>query len=660
MIPFFALIGLVTVISIIVNLQINRHSLFNKIIGTVILTFACIFSCFAILYPLYFGSYENLIITFVAAFILLIGIYAVSGLVVNRRRLKNVVYVSAEGSDVTSDYGKAKELIKPVQLKPSQAPKTKRRGQASQNDRKVPVVKREKQLDQYGLNESAATEKERATRFGIIQPDRPSFDGDVNRAMPRMTMMKDLGMQLETGTIEEAIVIEAEQIDVSVSFKDIDAEPQVQTEITAMDSEQTISVEPTTEEDIEPQIEPEDIELDNEEIVSFETATDEYAELQVEPEDSDMDAELLVGYESAAEEDEKDAELLADTETSDIDTEQVGYAGEEDVEPQAEPKDSDLNAELMVGFESATEEYEENAELQADTETSGIENERVEYTVEEDVEPQTEPEESDMGAELLVGYESAAEEDEKDAELQADTEASDIDTEQMVGYAAEEAVEPQAQTGDSDMGAEQMVGLESAAEGYVELQAVTETSDINTEQVGYAGEEDVEPQAEPKDSDLNAEQMVGFESATEEYEENAELQAVTETSDIDTEQAGYVAEEDVEPQAQTGDSDMGAEQVVSVLTVEDKYSRLITKALELKNQRQYLNAIFLLQSVYDGMDETLRKQADMQLMECFILSGQFHEGQKKWFDILNKKYDFEPDEKAKLKSMMVQLNARQL
>ena len=50
----------------------------------------------------------------------------------------------------------------------------------------------------------------------------------------------------------------------------------------------------------------------------------------------------------------------------------------------------------------------------------------------------------------------------------------------------------------------------------------------------------------------------------------------------------------------------------------------------------------------------------MQLMECFILSGQFHEGQKKWFDILNKKYDFEPDEKAKLKSMMVQLNARQL
>ena len=629
MIPFFALIGLVTVISIIVNLQINRHSLFNKIIGTVILTFACIFSCLAILYPLYFGSYENLIITFVAAFILLIGIYAVSGLVVNRRRLKNVVYVSAEGSDVTSDYGKAKELIKPVQLKPAQAPKTKRKGQASQNDRKVPVVKREKQLDQYGLNKSAATEKERATRSGIIKPDRPSFDGDVNRAMPRMTMMKDLGMQLEMGTIEEAIVIEAEQIDVSVSFKDIDAEPQVQTDITAMDSEQTISVEPTTEEDIEPQIEQEDIELDNEEIVSFETATDEYAELQVEPEDSDMDAEQMVGYESATEE---DAELQADIEASDIDTEQVGYVAEEDVEPQAQTVDSDMDAEQMVGYESATEEYEENAELQADIEASDIDTEQVGYTAKED------------------------------AEHQADTEPSGIESER-VGYAAEEAVEPQAQAEDSDMGAEQVVGYESATEEDeedVELQAVTETSDINTEQVGYAGEEDVEPQAEPKDSDLNTEQMVGFESATEEYEENAELQAVTETSDIDTEQAGYVAEEDVEPQAQTGDSDMGAEQVVSVLTVEDKYSRLITKALELKNQRQYLNAIFLLQSVYDGMDETLRKQADMQLMECFILSGQFHEGQKKWFDILNKKYDFEPDEKAKLKSMMVQLNARQL
>ena len=624
MIPFFALIGLVTVISIIVNLQINRHSLFNKIIGTVILTFACIFSCLAILYPLYFGSYENLIITFVAAFILLIGIYAVSGLVVNRRRLKNVVYVSAEGSDVTSDYGKAKELIKPVQLKPAQAPKTKRKGQASQNDRKVPVVKREKQLDQYGLNESAATEKERATRFGIIQPDRPSFDGDVNRAMPRMTMMKDLGMQLETGTIEEAIVIEAEQIDVSVSFKDIDAEPQVQTEITAMDSEQTISVEPTTEEDIEPQTEPEDIELDNEEIVSFETATDEYAELQVEPEDSDMDAEQMVGYESATEEDEEDAELQADTETSGIEGERVEYTVEEDVEPQTQTENSGMDAELLVSYESAAEEY---AELQDDTEASDIDTEQVGYAADE-----AGPEDSDMDAELLVSYESAAEEYEEDAEHQADTETSGIESER-VEYTGEEDVEPQTQTENSDKEAEQMVSARYETDKAID-------------------------QDQAEDS-----QMVSFESATEEDEEDAEHQADTEASDIDIEQmvgVQYATDEAIEPQAQAEDSDMGAEQVVSVLTVEDKYSRLITKALELKNQRQYLNAIFLLQSVYDGMDETLRKQADMQLMECFILSGQFHEGQKKWFDILNKKYDFEPDEKAKLKTMMVQLNARQL
>ena len=496
MIPFFALIGLVTVISIIVNLQINRHSLFNKIIGTVILTFACIFSCLAILYPLYFGSYENLIITFVAAFILLIGIYAVSGLVVNRRRLKNVVYVSAEGSDVTSDYGKAKELIKPVQLKPAQAPKTKRKGQASQNNRKVPVVKREKQLDRYGLNDAAATEKEGATLSGIIRPDRPSFDGDFNRAVPRM-MMKDLGMELETGTIEEAIVTEAEKIDGSVSFKDVDTEPQVQTEITAMDAEQTISVEPTTEEDIEP---------------------------QAEPEDSDMDAEQMIGYESAAEEEEKDAEHQADTETSGIESERVEYTGEEDVEPQTQTENSDKEAEQMVSAR-----YETDKAIDQD-----------------------QAEDSQM-----VSFESATEEDEEDAEHQADTEASDIDIEQMVGVQ-------------------------------------------------------------------------------------------------------YATDEAIEPQAQAEDSDMGAEQVVSVLTVEDKYSRLITKALELKNQRQYLNAIFILQSVYDNMDETIRKQADMQLMECFILSGQFHEGQKKWFDILNKKYDFEPDEKAKLKAMMVQLNARQL
>ena len=624
MIPFFALIGLVTVISIIVNLQINRHSLFNKIIGTVILTFACIFSCLAILYPLYFGSYENLIITFVAAFILLIGIYAVSGLVVNRRRLKNVVYVSAEGSDVTSDYGKAKELIKPVQLKPAQAPKTKRRGQASQNDRKVPVVKREKQLDQYGLNESAATEKERATRFGIIQPDRPSFDGDVNRAMPRMTMMKDLGMQLETGTIEEAIVIEAEQIDVSVSFKDIDAEPQVQTEITAMDLEQTISVEPTTEEDIEPQIEPEDIELDNEEIVSFETATDEYAELQVEPEDSDMDAEQMVGYESATEEDEEDAELQADTETSGIEGERVEYTVEEDVEPQTQTENSGMDAELLVSYESAAEEY---AELQDDTEASDIDTEQVGYAADE-----AGPEDSDMDAELLVSYESAAEEYEEDAEHQADTETSGIESER-VEYTGEEDVEPQTQTENSDKEAEQMVSARYETDKAID-------------------------QDQAEDS-----QMVSFESATEEDEEDAEHQADTEASDIDIEQmvgVQYATDEAIEPQAQAEDSDMGAEQVVSVLTVEDKYSRLITKALELKNQRQYLNAIFILQSVYDNMDETIRKQADMQLMECFILSGQFHEGQKKWFDILNKKYDFEPDEKAKLKAMMVQLNARQL
>ena len=627
MIPFFALIGLVTVISIIVNLQINRHSLFNKIIGTVILTFACIFSCLAILYPLYFGSYENLIITFVAAFILLIGIYAVSGLVVNRRRLKNVVYVSAEGSDVTSDYGKTKELIKPVQLKPAQAPKTKRRGQTSENGRKVPVVKREKQLDQYGLNGSTATEKERATRSDIIQPDGPSFDGVFNRAMPRM-MMKDFGMQLETGTIEEVIVTEAEKIDSNVSFKDIDTEPQVQTESTAMDAEQTVSLEPTTEEDIEPQAEPEHIKLGNEQMVGYESAAEEDIEPQAEPEDSDKDAEqvgytaeedvelqaqtgdsdkeaeLMVGFESATEE---DAEHQADTEASDIDTEQVGYAPEEDVEPQAEPENSDMDAEQMVGFESATEEYEENAELQADTETSGIESERVDYTVEEDVELQTQTEDSGMDAELLVGYESATEED---VELQADTEteASDIDTEQ-VGYAADKDEED------------------------AELQADTEASDIDTEQVVSAAEEDVEPQAEPEDSGMDAEQMGSVEFATDEV---------------------------IEPQAQAEDSDMGAEQAVNILTVEDKYSRLITKALELKNQRQYLNAIFILQSVYDNMDETLRKQADMQMMECFILSGQFHEGQKKWFDILNKKYDFEPDEKAKLKAMMVQLNARQL
>ena|GEM_PF-2699691 len=588
MIPFFALIGLVTIISIIVNLQINRHSLFSKIIGTAILTFACIFACSVILFPLYFGSFQNLVVSFGIAFVLLIGIYVAAGLLANKRHMKNVVFVAADGDAQTPDADSTKDLAKPVQLRHVAAPKPHKIGRRT--------------------SRVASVEKE-----DTAKPEyRPAFS---MHEKPKNTG-RDLSMQMETGTIEEIVGLQTERIDgqtgSSVNPAQGAAEPRA--DIHDMEDEQRDSVV---------------------------SDAAEAAELQTEPETSDVKAEQTNGVVFVAEDVGEQAETDIKTEQTDS----VISDAEEAAELQDEQEIIDIDAEQTDSVVSVTEELgEQQAEYEID-----IEAEQTDSVVSnaEEAELQNEQEIIDIDAEQTDSVVSVTEEfGEQQAEYETITESEQ--SEGVVSNAEEAELQNEQETIDID--AEQTDNVVSVTEELGEQQAEYETITESEQSEGMVSdaEEAAELQNEQETSDVNIEQTQNDESTVEEAAVLDDEQEDGET-DVLSEDA---AENDSE--AEQTDGAIPAAQ-------EDKYSRVINKALELKGQGEYLNTIFMLQSVYDNIqDEEVMKQADVLLFECFVLSKQYFEGQKKLFDILNKKYDFEPYEKAKLKAVMEQMNAGQL
>jgi hypothetical protein len=90
----------------------------------------------------------------------------------------------------------------------------------------------------------------------------------------------------------------------------------------------------------------------------------------------------------------------------------------------------------------------------------------------------------------------------------------------------------------------------------------------------------------------------------------------------------------------------------------DKYASLIDKAAELVEYGKYIYAAQLLHlslsSLTDGM---LTKRADIMLLECYVMSGQFEQAQKKWLEVLNKMYILEPADKLQLKEILIKLNS---
>ena len=90
----------------------------------------------------------------------------------------------------------------------------------------------------------------------------------------------------------------------------------------------------------------------------------------------------------------------------------------------------------------------------------------------------------------------------------------------------------------------------------------------------------------------------------------------------------------------------------------DKYIRILSKVHELIEQKRYLYAIELLQvCLMRTQDKALQKQADIILIECLVFSKQFKEAQRMLFEVLNKKYELEPDDKKRLKEAIIKLKA---
>ena len=94
----------------------------------------------------------------------------------------------------------------------------------------------------------------------------------------------------------------------------------------------------------------------------------------------------------------------------------------------------------------------------------------------------------------------------------------------------------------------------------------------------------------------------------------------------------------------------------SIQQRDSKYIAIISKASELAKESKHLYAIQLLQICLDRCENRLlQKQAEILLIECLVFSHQHELAQKKLFDLLNKKYELELDDKTKLKEIMIKL-----
>lgn len=90
----------------------------------------------------------------------------------------------------------------------------------------------------------------------------------------------------------------------------------------------------------------------------------------------------------------------------------------------------------------------------------------------------------------------------------------------------------------------------------------------------------------------------------------------------------------------------------------DKFTLVIDKATEMMANSKYRYASELLKACLNGASSTSqKKQADILLLECLIVSGQYDSAQKKWLEVLNKMYILEPSDKIKLKQLLLMLNS---
>jgi len=612
--PFFALIGLVTIISIIVNLQINRHSLFRKITGTVILLIACVFACLAILYPLYFGSFQNLIISFIVVFVLLTGIFAAVNLLINRRRFKHAVLAAADGPAEISDADKAKELTKPVQIRHMSPNGRKSRNSKSHKNEQYPVINSEKRLEQFFMSDPA----EKEDKPDSPKPDKQHVFSDDLDNVESANASKGFGMHFDTAysqakdeqkTDDMGAELKASFVTAADQAADIPAEQEVNDE---QPEDSVFAIEDASEPVMEQ-------EIDDNYSEQYASRVDDDAEQQ----NDDMDIELTESKVIAVEETVYSA---IEQEVDDIGDEQIIAVTEETevLVTEQEDIDDELTDDDIVA--------EEKSDLQA--------------TQEDDTYDEKETGDIDEPDSYIAAAEGVN-------NREAEQEASNIDADQSDDsdiITAEEVTELPAEQADN---MDDVLEAGDIIEENTNLQTEQEAGDTDYEQAddGIITEV-IELPIEQEISDVTAEQP---------------SDSINDTDDAGTDQADEsgitISEEVPESQKSQKNDDMNVKNAENVVSIgqEDKYLRMIAKADELKGQGKYLVVIFMLQSCYQDIeDEAIKKQVDMLLLECFILSEQYEKAQKKWFDILSKKYDFKSDEKAKLKVMLAQLNSGRL
>ena len=98
---------------------------------------------------------------------------------------------------------------------------------------------------------------------------------------------------------------------------------------------------------------------------------------------------------------------------------------------------------------------------------------------------------------------------------------------------------------------------------------------------------------------------------------------------------------------------------IQSVSVTDKYSLLLDKAMELIGDGKYIYALQLLEVCLGGPSSfSQQKQADILSLECLILSEQYDRAQKKWLEVLNKMYILESTDKIRLKQLLSTLNSR--
>lgn len=111
----------------------------------------------------------------------------------------------------------------------------------------------------------------------------------------------------------------------------------------------------------------------------------------------------------------------------------------------------------------------------------------------------------------------------------------------------------------------------------------------------------------------------------------------------------------------TSPSEPGEAQVekkANAQTALDKHRALLKKAQELAEQQKFLYAGQLLNVLLDSaQDLMLKKQAEILQLDCLVQSGMYEEAQSKLFELINKQYALDTDDKARIKAIMTKLKS---